>query len=364
MDFSFTEEQQMLRDALGRYLEKSYDFDARQKVVRGEAPWSSDAWAQYAEFGLLMLPFSEEKGGLGGSISDCVAVSELLGKHLTVEPWSHTILLAGAALEASEGDLASSWLEQLIGGDAIVAFAYEEGAGTPSPDQIAMSATSEGDKFRLSGEKRLVIAGCEADAIVVIAREGEGGPLGMFLVESGAAGLDTRSYLTIDGMSAANLRFNGVSAVRLRGDASEEIWRIVASAMTVQCAESVGAMGALLALTGEYASTRKQFGVPIASFQAVAHRLADMKIAYTKARATTIYTTALVESGRATRRDISIMKGQVGKLGRALGEAAIQTHGGVGMTDELSVSHYHKRILALDAQLGSSEYHLRTLGRS
>lgn len=364
MDFSFTEEQQMLRDGLGRYLDKSYDFDARQCVVRGEEPWSRKAWEQFVEFGLTMLPFAEDRGGLGGSISDCVAVSELMGRNLTVEPWSHTIMLAGAALAASDTSEAADGLGKLIGGESIVGFAYEEGAGTPSPGHIAMSTTKDGDAYKLSGEKRLVVAGSEAEALVVVARMGEGGPLALFLVERDMAGLDIRSYQTIDGMSAANIRFEGVEASLLLENADEALDRILASAMTVQCAESVGAMGALLGLTGEYAATRKQFGVPIASFQAVAHRLADMKIAYTKARATTIYTTALVESGRATSRDIEVMKGQVGKLGRALGEAAIQTHGGVGMTDELSVSHYHKRILALDAQLGSSDYHLRTLGRS
>lgn len=363
MDFSFTEEQQMLRDGLGRYLEKSYDFDARQKIVSGDQPWSREAWAQYAEFGLLMLPFSEEHGGLGGSISDCVAVSELLGKHLAVEPWSHAIMQGGAALAVGSSDEAAGWLEKVIGAESLAAFAYEEGAGTPSPQHVAMAATQSGDGYLINGEKRLVIAGSEADVLVVVARNGEGGPLALFLVEGDAEGLTARSYPTIDGMSAANIHFNGVSASLLLADASDALEAILENAITVQCAESVGAMGALLALTGEYAATRKQFGVPIASFQAIAHRLADMKIAYTKARATTIYTTALVESGAASPRDIAVMKGQVGKLGRAIGEAAIQTHGGVGMTDELSVSHYHKRLLALDAQMGASEYHLRTLGR-
>lgn len=359
MDFSFTEEQQMLRDGLGRYLEKSYDFDARQKVVRSEDPWSREAWAQYAEFGLMMLPFPDEKGGLGGSISDCVAVAELLGKHIAVEPYSSSVMLAGAALAAGENDDAGAWLERVTGGDAVVAFAYEEGAGTPSPEHIAMIAMDG----KLSGEKRLVIAGAEAEALVVVARAGEGGPLGLYLVEAGANGMDVRAYTTIDGLSAANIRFDGTPARLLLADASEALDRILARAVTVQCAEAVGAMGALMAITGEYAATRKQFGVPIGTFQAVAHRLADMKIAYTKARATTLYTTALVEAGVATARDIAVMKGQVGKLGRAVGEAAIQTHGGVGMTDELSVSHYHKRLLALDAQMGSHDYHLRVVGR-
>lgn len=363
MDFSFTEEQQMLRDGLGRYLEKNYDFDARQKVVRSEQPWSREAWMQYAEFGLLMLPFAEEQGGLGGSISDCVAVAELLGRHIAVEPYSGSTILAGRALAGCSTDIAAQWRERLMAGTALVAFAYEEGAGTPSPEQIGMSATQSREAIRLSGEKRLVIAGEQADALVVVARMEKGGPLALFLVEREAEGLQYRSYRTIDGMSASDVHFDNVPATMLLLNARTTLDETLAFGLTVQCAESVGAMGALLALTGEYAATRKQFGTPIGSFQAVAHRLADMKIAYTKARASMIYTAALIESGAATARDIAILKGQTGKLGRALGEAAIQTHGGVGMTDELSVSHYHKRILSLDTQFGGFEYHLRVVGK-
>jgi alkylation response protein AidB-like acyl-CoA dehydrogenase len=361
MDFNFTEEQQMLRDSVGKYLEKNYDFDARQKLVRGDAPWSEDAWQQFAEFGLLALPFPEEQGGLGGSISDCVAFAELFGKHLVIEPFTTSVMLAGAALAADEGAAAKAWLEELIAGEAVIAFAYEEGHGTPSPDLITMVAQPSGEGFSLSGEKRLVIAGGDAQAMIVVARKRDGGAPALFLVEGGAEGLTTRAYPTVDGRSAANIRFDAVRAVALTG-ADGQLDRILAHAIIVQCAEAVGAMGALCAITGEYAMTRKQFGVPIASFQAVAHRLADMKIAFTKARATLLYTTALAESGAAGPRDIAILKAQCGKLGRAIGEAAIQTHGGVGMTDELSVSHYHKRLLACDATFGDHGYHFRKIG--
>lgn len=360
MDFSFTEEQEMLRDGVGKFLEKSYDFDARQAVVRSDDPWSKEAWEQYAEFGLLALPFAEDHGGLGGTISDCVAVAELLGKHLTVEPFAASIIAAGAALAGSDSEAAQGWLEKVMSGETVAAFAYEEGAGTANPDLISMVASPDGDGFTLKGEKRLVIAGAEADLLVVAARKGEGGPPALFLVEQGATGLNSRSYSTVDGKSAANIRFDAVSA-SLLGE-GEQVTQIINLAIIVQSAEAVGAMGALMAITGEYAMTRKQFGKPIGMFQAVAHRLADMKIAYTKARSTLIYTTALAESGAASARDISILKGQVGKLGKEIGEAAIQTHGGVGMTDELNVSHYHKRLLALDAQFGGYAYHLRSLG--
>ena len=362
MDFSFSEEQEMLRDGVGKYLEKHYDFDTRQALVRSEVPWSNEAWQQFAEFGLLALPFAEEQGGLGGSISDCVAVAELFGRHLVVEPYTASIMLAGALLAASEGDAAAQPLERILAGEGVAAFAYEEGAGTAAPDAIAMVAEASGEGFTLTGEKRLVIAGGEADWLVVMARQGVGGPVAGFLVARDAPGLEPRHYTTIDGRSAANIRFRAAPAQLLQG-AARSLDRILSHAIIVQCAEAVGAMGALLALTSDYAMTRKQFGVPIGSFQAVAHRLADMKIAHAKARATTIYTTALAESGALAPRDIAILKGQVGKLGKALGEAAIQTHGGVGMTDELSVSHYHKRLLACDTMFGSHDYHLRVVGR-
>ncbi|MEP2990575.1 MAG: acyl-CoA dehydrogenase [Parasphingorhabdus sp.] len=366
MDFSFSQEQQMLQDSVSRYLQKNYDFDARKTLVESDAPWSDDVWQQFAELGLMALPFSEDQGGLGGSISDCVAFAGALGRHLVVEPYISSTLFAGAALAASENNVAQKWIEKLASGECVAALAYEEGHGTANLAQIEMIAQSDGSGFTLTGEKRLVIAGAEADILVVVAKTSGSDRIGLFLVENNADGLETRTYDTIDGRSAANIRFDQVAVSNdavLVADASNALESVFANAIIVQSAEAVGAMSALLELTSEYAQTRKQFGVPIGSFQAVAHRLADMKIAYSKALATLTYTTALAESGSLTIRDIAVLKGQVGKLGRALGEASIQTHGGVGMTDELNVSHYHKRLLAYDAQLGDHFYHLRVLGK-
>jgi len=366
MEFTFSQEQDMLRDSVSRYLEKNYDFDTRQGLVRSDKAWSDDVWNQFAELGLLALPFSEDKGGLGGSISDCVAFAGALGKHLVVEPYTHSIMLAGAALEASPNETAPDWIEKLATGDAVIAFAYEEGTGTATPDMIRTQATRDADGFTINGEKRLVIAGAEADAVVVAARVGEDGPVGLFLVERDARGLTARAYTTIDGQSAAKVTFQNVAVGApgvLLEDAGGALDTILANAIIVQSAEAVGAMEALLSATSEYAMTRKQFDKPIISFQSVAHRLSDMKMAYTKALSTLTYTTALASSGAATKRDIAVLKGQIGSQGRAIGEAAIQTHGGVGMTEELNISHYHKRLLAYDAQLGDHTYHLRVVGR-
>lgn len=361
MEFAFSQEQDMLRESVSRYLEKNYDFDTRQALVRSDEGWSPDVWAQFAELGLLALPFSEEKGGLGGSIADCVAFARDFGKHLVVEPYAHSIVLAGAALEASEHPSAGEWIENLASGEAVIAFAYEEGAGTASPDMIQTTAKRVSGGFELSGEKRLVIAGEEADAVIVVARA-EDNAIGLYLIAKDAPGLTVNGYTTIDGQSAAKITLANAPAEALIEDAGATLNAILMDAIIVQSAEAVGAMEALLAATAEYAMTRKQFDKPIMMFQSVAHRLADMKMAYTKALSTLTYTTALANSGAATARDISVLKGQIGKLGREIGEAAIQTHGGVGMTDELKISHYHKRLLAYDAQLGDHAYHLRVVG--
>ncbi len=357
MDFTFTDEQQMLRDSVSGFLTKNYDFDRRNEIVRSDTGWSRDIWSQFAELGLLGLPFPENQGGFGGGATETVAIAEPFGAHLLAEPYIACISLGGAAVAAAGN---SDWLEKVMNGDAIAAFAYEEGRGTADPIQVTMQATPTDEGFILTGEKRMVLAGREADILVVAAELDD--ELGLFLVDPSADGLSVTSYPTMDGRRAANIRFEAVLANSIMEKPGEAIRTLLDNAILAICAESVGAMGVLMKQTAEYAGTRKQFGVSIGSFQVVAHRIADMKIAYSKARATLLYSAALIEAGEATQKDIAILKGQTGKLGREIGEAAIQTHGGVGMTDELSVSHYHKRILANDALLGSSEYHLRKVG--
>lgn len=372
MDFSFTEEQVMLRDSVARYLDKNYDFEARQALLRSGAPFSKEAWGQIAELGLLALPFPEEIGGLGGSVVDLVPVAEVFGEHLTVEPWAFSLVLAGGALlAAGDHPPARKHLADIASGATIGAFAFDEGRGIAAPAQIAMAATPAGDGFVLNGEKRLVIGAAEAGLLVVAARAsgaaGDTAGLVLLLVDPGAAGVSLTPFRTMDGRSAAHVRFDGVAVAGgevLVRDAHDVLQKLFADVTLALAAEAVGAMGALLRITGAYATTRKQFGVAIGTFQAVGHRLADMKIAHAKAYATLIYTTALAEAGRLTQRDVSVLKAQVGKMGRAIAEAAVQTHGGVGMTDELSVGHYMKRLLAFEAMFGAADYHFRMVGQA
>jgi len=371
MDFSWTDEQQMLRDSVSRLLQARYDFETRQAIVKSDQPWSPQVWTALSELGVLALPFAEDKGGFGGSISDIAAITEHFGEHLLVEPFLSSILLAGQFLARSANPAAGDHLTDLTTGEKTAAFGHEEGSGTANPAMVMMSARQNGDGFTLEGEKRMVLGGADASLLVVTARTSGNGVdkegVALFMIEPQEPGITMTSFKTIDGRSAAHMRFQNVSIPSenlLEADAYNILNEVISQATIALCAEAVGAMGELLRMTSEYASIRKQFGVAIGTFQAIAHRLADMRIAHTKARATLIYTVALAEAGQAGAREISILKAQIGKLGQAVGEAAIQTHGGVGMTDELSVGHFHKRLLAINALFGDREYHFRRVGES
>jgi hypothetical protein len=367
MDFTFSDEQTMLRDSVSQYLGRSYTFDQRQAIIGSERGTSGAVWHQLREFGLLALPFPEEVGGLGGSSTDVVAISEVFGEHLMSEPYLSSIILAGRALAFSpEIDTSREWLAKITDGESLGAFAHEEGRGTADPARIATTATFGPDGYLLNGEKRLVLGGGGAEVMVVTARlvgaDHAAGELGLVLVTPDASGVSLTSYRTVDGRNAANCAFGDTPSVLLARDAAVAINAIIADAILALSAEAVGAMSALLDTTASYAGSRQQFGVPIATFQAVAHRLADMKIAFLKARSTLLYTTAIVEAGRAQPRDISLLKAQVGRLGRTIAESAVQIHGGVGMTDEVAIGHYLKRILVIDAMFGDSDFHFRKVG--
>ncbi|NGP05122.1 pilus assembly protein CpaB [Rhodococcus sp. 14C212] len=370
MDFSFTEEQALLRDSVSQYLQRHYTFEDRQTVVRSKVGWSREVWQGLGRLGLYALPFPEETGGLGGSIVDVVATAELLGAHMLVEPYVASIVLAGAALAAvPEHADAAHRLRRIVAGEAIGAFAHEEGSGMPDPALVATRAKRTANGYVLAGEKKVVLHGADADILVLSARlhgqRGDPDGLALFVVDPPAAGIAATPFVTVDGRRAAHLRFDdaelGPDAL-LAADAHDVILKVLDRAIVALAAEAVGAMGELLHRTAEYAATREQFGVPIGTFQAVAHRLADMKIAYVKARSTLLYTTALAEAGQAEPHDLAVLKAQVGRLGRMIGESAIQTHGGVGMTDELPIGHLHKRILVIDAMFGTTDHHLRTVG--
>ena len=367
MDLTYSDEQQALRDGLARYLDRTYTFDQRQELLRSNEPWSAEVWKHFTELGLTALPFEESVGGIGGTIVDVVAVGEILGEYLTVEPYVTSVILGGRSLRAAQSSARSSeLLAGIINGDTQVAFAHEEGAGTASAAHVGLPATASEDSYRLTGHKELVIGAAQSSAIIVTARisgaAGDPNGVAMLLVDTDAPGVALREYRTIDGRAAASLDLQDVSAELLVQDAVGILDEVIASGIIALAAEAVGAMNALLRQTIEYGATREQFGVPIGSFQVLAHRMADMKMAYMSARATLLYTTALTEAGTVSATDIAVLKAQVGRFGRVIGESAIQLHGGIGTTDELPIGHYVKRILAVEAMFGQPDYHLRQIG--
>lgn len=360
MDLTFSSEQEMLADSVGRYLEQERDLRARQAQLADGVTVSEKIWHHLADQGLLALPRSEAVGGLGGSIVDVVAIAMRFGAALLTEPYLATVILAGAALEAACGDDAPAILGRIASGETIVAFGHEEAVSGVAVGDLSTVASDVDGGYVLNGRKPVVLGGGDAELLIVSVLY-EGSP-GLFLVDPAAAGVTIESFVTIDGRGAARVTLDAAAATLLMLDAGDVIDDIVRDATIYLAAETVGAMDTLFEMTATYAMTRKQFGTPIASFQTVAHRLADMKIALTKARASLIYVTALREADRVTARDISQLKAQTGRLGRSLAEAAVQTHGGVGMTDELAVGHLLKRVLANDALFGDAELHLRRLG--
>lgn len=365
MNFDFSEEQTMLRDGITRFLGKTYDFHQRQAIVASATGTSAQVWQKFVELGLLHLPHDEANGGLGGTICDSAAFADLFGRHLVVEPYVGTVLLASRALAlANDHPIARDWLARTLEDGTTLAFAHEEGTGTGNPARITTKIERNGERAVLSGAKRLVLDGAEA-ALLVVTTQLADGAMALALVDPKRPGVTIRGYTTVDGRRAANIDFAGVAVdpteiVAVDGLA---LARVIEDAILFLCGEAVGAAEALVEVSSAYAATRQQFGVPIARFQAIAHLLADMKIASVKLRASLLYTLALRETGRATPRDISLFKAQAGRLGRQIGESAVQIHGGVGMTDELIVGHYLKRLLAIDAMFGSADYHLAMAGR-
>jgi alkylation response protein AidB-like acyl-CoA dehydrogenase len=363
MDLTFSDEQRLLADSVGDFLSQERDFLARRAQLASGVTLAPKVWQHLADQGLLALPRSEAVGGLGGSIVDLVAVAMRFGEALVTEPYLATVVLAGAALEAAGTEQAKAVLERIATGECVAAFAHEEQVSGAPAAQIETSAIAKDDHVVVNGEKQFVLAAGDAKHVVVSARYDDG--VALFLLDPTASGVTIESFTTIDGRGAGRLRLADVplpSSALLLGDAESVIDEIVTDAVIYLGAESVGAMDALFRMTASYAATREQFGVPIGSFQTVAHRLADMKIALTKAHASLLYVTALREAGRATDADVSALKAQTGRLGRSVAEAAVQTHGGVGMTDELAVGHLLKRILANDAMFGDAELHLRRIG--
>lgn len=365
MDFNFSSEQDMLRDALAGYLADHYDFEARRAVTRSASGWRPQVWRALAqELRILGASFPEALGGLGGGAIENAVVMEEFGKVLALEPWLGTVVLGGGLLRHAGGALAQEFVPRIVAGEAVLALAYAEPQGRYDLGDVQTTATRQGGAYLLSGRKSVVIGASWATHLAVTARTGAR-QLSVFLVDRSAPGITALDYPTIDGGRASDLSFDKVlvSAQRLIGEEGVGLpllEQVVDEAICALCAEAVGCMRRLLADTVSYASQRKQFGAPLASFQVLQHRMADMYVALEQSIALTQVATMKLDLPAPQRAlAASAAKAQIGNAGKFIGQSAIQIHGGMGITEELALGHYFRRLTAIAAQFGSVDFHTR-----
>ena len=371
MNFDFSEEQVMLRDSVARFVHDQYDFESRQSVVANENGFSAENWQTFAELGWLSIPFAEEHGGFGGNVVDTMVVMEELGRGLVAEPYVATVLLFGGLIQqAGSAAQQEAWLPRVIGGEVQGAFAFLERQSRYELNDIRTSAKADGKGYILNGEKTVVFNGAAADAVIVSARvsgaQTDESGIALFLVD--AASLEKTSYRLMDGQVVANITLDNVkvdadAVIGEPGGALPVIKAVTNEAILALCAEALGIMGKLNATTLEYTKTREQFGVAISSFQALQHRMVETFMAYEQTRSLLYRAVCMLvdeenEGGeREDQRNLHALKIMVGSNGKLVGDEAIQMHGGMGLTDELDVGHYVKRLMMIRTSFGDADYH-------
>ncbi|MDB5652035.1 MAG: pimeloyl-CoA dehydrogenase small subunit [Hyphomicrobiales bacterium] len=373
MDFALSEEQQMMQDGLARLLQKSCPFERRAAIMQSSKGWSKEVWRQYAEMGLLALPFDESLGGLGGSPVETMIVMEQIGRSLALEPYFATVILAGGVLRrAASAQQNERVTSKVIDGQWTLALAHDEAQAQGDYARVDTRATRDGMEWIIDGEKSFALNGDSADAIIVSARV-DGQPndqhgLGLFLVTPNDLGVHVRKYSLHDGRRAASVSLSGVrveatNVIGAPGDAFALLEAVRQDALAGICAEAVGAMSVLHEMTVDYLKHRRQFGVAIGSFQALQHRAADMYIALEQARSMAMYATMMIsDADDASRaRAVAAAKVQIGRSGRFIGEQAIQLFGGIGVAMEFKAGHCFKKLTVLDRLMGDADQHLEML---
>ena len=370
MDFSFTEEQTLLRNSVQKFVQNDYAFEARRAIAKSEAGWKRDNWKKFAELGLLAAPFAEEHGGLGGGPVETMIIMEEFGRGLVIEPYLGTVVLAGGFLShGGTKPQKEQFIPEIVEGKRVFAFAFAEPQGRYNLADLNVTAKKSGAGYALNGHKAVVIGAPWADSLIVTARTSGGQRdekgVSVFVVDKKAKGVSTRDYPTVDGLRASEVTFENVAlgADALIGQADNGlplIERVLDEGIAALSAEAIGAMKVLNDTTVEYCKTRKQFGVPIGKFQVLQHRMVDMFMNYEQSVSITyMLTLKLGESEAERKKAASAAKVQIGKAGRFIGQSAVQLHGGMGMTDELNIGHYFKRLTMIDTMFGNVDHHLK-----
>ncbi len=373
MDFNLDEEQRLLKASVERFIRERYSLDVREASLTAPGGWSRAMWSEFIALGLVGLPFAESHGGLDAGPVANMIVMEAFGRGLVVEPFLANVILAGGALgRAAPSAGAAAAIRAMLEGREHLAFAHGEAQARHDLHDIATRATAQGVNWRIDGAKTLVLHGASADRLVVSARVSgtqrarEG--IALFLVDSALPGVRRRDYPLQDGTRAADVRFDGVqveAAALLAGpqDGAAILEGVVHEAIAAVCAEAIGVMEAMLALTLEYLKTRTQFGVALGSFQVLQHRAVDMQVALEQARSMALYATMM--AGHAAPREraaaMAAAKIQIGRSGRLIAQQAIQLHGGMGMSAEYALGHHVKRMLVLETLFGDAAHHLSAL---
>lgn len=369
MDIQLTEEQELLRSSIQRFLREQYDFDERRKIVATDEGWSRKHWSAFAELGLCAAPFQESSGGLGGGSLATMIVMQEFGRSLVVEPYFETVVLAGGLIEdAGSPEQREAFLPDIMDGSAIWTLAWAEGRSRYDFNNVTTTARRQGDNYVLSGTKSAVTGAPWADKLIISARTSGGARdragVSLFVVDRRSPNLHLQSFKTVDGRRAAELTLMDVHvpADQLLGAEGEGVVALEACrdrAIAALCAEAVGAMSVLNSATLEYSKARKQFGAALGTFQVLQHRMVDMFIALEESISLTQHLNLSLAAREPNGSKLaSGAKSKVGNAARFVAEQAVQLHGGMGMSDELNVGHYFKRISSINIQFGDPAYHL------
>ena len=371
MDFSLTEEQQLLKDSVDRFVRENYEFETRRKTAATSEGFTDDNWKQMAELGWLAVALPEEFGGIGGGATETMVIMEGFGRGLVLEPFFATVVLGANLIQQAGNDVQKEdLLPKLAEGNLKLCFAYAERQARFDLNDIETKAEKSGAGYTINGAKGVVFGAAAADKIIVAARTSgdtrDTNGITLFIVDSDAAGVSRRDYVTNDALRASEIAFENVfvdasAVLGVADNAYSVIERVAEFAVAALCAEAVGCMDVLKEETNEYIKTREQFGQPIGKFQVLQHRMVDILINCEEARSMAYVATAMMDSDDAEERarSVAAAKAQIGKSARFVGQNSIQMHGGMGMTDEMKVGHYFKRLTMIDLTFGDQDYHTK-----
>ena len=369
MNFELSEEQKMIQQSVERFVQENYDLTNRVKISSEDPGYSQDYWTAMAELGWLGLAFSEEDGGFGGNQIDTLVLMEQFGKGLVLEPFLANIVLGGGAIKrGGTSAIKESVLPNLIEGNLQVTLAYAEEQSRFDIEDVATAAREDGNNFIINGKKSMVLNAESADKIVVVTRTNgsqvdEDG-ISLFLVDATSAGIERENFPTVDGLRASEITFTDVevSSDNLIGEKDKGfsiLQAVVNDAILALSAEAVGAMEVLYKDTVEYTQQREQFDHPLSDFQVLQHRMVDMFMEYEQCKSLLLRATMeTVQDPILAQRTVHALKHLIGKSGIFVGESAVQLHGGMGVTEELRIGHFFKRLLVIDSQFGNSDFHL------